>query len=237
MTILNRRQLIVSLVTTGIFLVTFPVHICSQEYKYELGGAAGSSFYMGDANQTRLYLSPGIAGGILFRYNFSFHWAGKVNLLAGTVSGNTEDSGQLFPLEQQATFHRTFAELGTQLEFNFFPYSDKYAYIGTRSYTPYLFAGAGITGARGERDFLRLHMPLGVGFKYKLKNRMNIGIEFSMRKLFRDDFDVTREEPGWSLNHPYGIGSSLLKNQDWYSITMIYLTWEFGMREDPCHGN
>lgn len=66
---------------------------------------------------------------------------------------------------------------------------------------------------------------------------MNIGIEFSMRKLFRDDFDVTREEPGWSLNHPYDIGSSLLKNQDWYSITMIYLTWEFGMREDPCHGN
>ena len=66
---------------------------------------------------------------------------------------------------------------------------------------------------------------------------MNIGIEISIRKLFGDDFDVTGKEQGWCLNKPFGIGGSLLKNQDWYSITMIYLTWDFGMREDQCHGN
>ena len=67
-----------------------------------------------------------------------------------------------------------------------------------------------------------------------LKNRVNIGIEFSMRKLFADDFDVTHNEPGFNLNEPYGIKSSILKNQDWYSLILIFLTWEFNKKEDPC---
>jgi hypothetical protein len=66
---------------------------------------------------------------------------------------------------------------------------------------------------------------------------MNIGIEFSMRKLFGDDFDVTEKTIGWNLDSPYGIESSFLKNRDWYSFSMIFLTWEFGLRDDPCQGN
>lgn len=66
---------------------------------------------------------------------------------------------------------------------------------------------------------------------------MNIGIEFSMRKLFGDDLDVTDDGNDAGLKDPYGIQSSLLKNKDWYSITMIYLTWDFGFRQDPCCGN
>ena len=218
-------------------LLTITPTLHAQKYKYEMGGAVGSSVYMGDANKTRLFLNPGIAVALLARYNLSFHWAMKANLLAGNVSGNTGQSGNNFPFGQQAAFHRTFAELGTQLEFNFFPYSDKYAYLGTKPYTPYLFVGAGITYATGENEFLNANIPFGVGFKYKMKERVNIGVEFSMRKLFGDDFDVTRHTPEWNLKNPFGIGGSLMKNNDWYSITMIYLTWDFGIREDPCHGN
>ena len=79
-------------------------------------------------------------------------------------------------------------------------------------------------------------MPFGMGFKYKLKNRVNIGIEFSFRKLFADDFDVVNNESGFNLNEPYDIKSSKLKNQDWYSLTLLFLTWEFSSREDPCRG-
>ncbi|MEA4950009.1 MAG: DUF6089 family protein, partial [Petrimonas sp.] len=72
------------------------------------------------------------------------------------------------------------------------------------------------------------------GFKYKIKDRLNIGLEFSMRKLFKDDFDVTEKNAEWDLDAPYGIKSSILKNQDWYSLTIIFLTWDFGIRHDPC---
>lgn len=231
------RSVVVSIFGMGLFLLISGANIQAQEYKYEIGGAAGTSFYMGDANSTKLYLHPGISGGFLFRYNLNFLWSIKAGLFAAGVSGKSEDSGNTFPFNGQASFRRTLAELGAQVEFNFFPYSDKYAYLGTKPYTPYLFTGIGATYASGADAFIGANIPFGAGFKYKLKNRVNIGIEFSMRKLFSDDFDVTEKNTGWNMDSPFDIQSSVLKNKDWYSFTMIFLTWEFGMREDPCHGN
>ncbi|HOO94954.1 MAG TPA: DUF6089 family protein [Proteiniphilum sp.] len=215
----------------------FSITLQAQEYRYEIGGAAGTSFYMGDANKNSLFKYPGIAGGLLMRYNISLHWAVRANVLAGRVTGNTAGSGNSFPYGADHAFSRTFAETGAQVEFNFLPYSDRQGYLQTSRYTPYLLAGAGLTAASGERLFSSMSIPIGAGVKYKIKNRMNIGIEFSMRKLFGDDFDVTRNGKEPDLEYPYGIRGSLLKNQDWYSITMIFLTWDFGLRRDPCCGN
>lgn len=209
----------------------------AQEYRYEIGGAAGTSFYMGDANKNNLFKYPGIAGGLLMRYNISLHWAVKANILAGRVTGKSDGSGNYFPYGADHAFSRTFGETGAQVEFNFLPYSDRQEYLQTSRYTPYLLAGAGLTVASGERLFLNMSVPIGAGVKYKIKNRMNIGIEFSMRKLFGDDFDVTWNGTEPDLDNPYRIQGSLLKNKDWYSITMIYMTWDFGLRRDPCCGN
>lgn len=226
-----RNLLSVTFLTLG-FIFFYAFNIYSQEFNYEIGGMAGTSHYMGDANKSKPFLNPGFATGAVFRYNISFRWALKANLLMGNVSGKTDSS--VFPIDQDLSFNRGFYDMGTQLEFNLLPYSDMYEYIGTRHYTPYLFTGVGLTYANGENNFLNVNMPLGVGFKYKLKNRVNIGIEFSMRKLFADDFDVTHNEPGFNLNEPYGIKSSILKNQDWYSLILIFLTWEFNKKEDTC---
>lgn len=208
----------------------------SQEYKYEIGGTIGTSSYMGDVNKTNLFFNPRLSGGAIFRYNMTFNWSFKLNLIAGNVSGKSINSEYKFPFEKETNFTRNFADLGAQIEFNFLPYSDKYAYIGTRPYTPYVFVGTGVTYADGDSKFIGLNIPIGVGVKYKLKNRLNIGLELSLRKLLDDDFDVTVKEFDWSLNNPYGINSSTLKNKDWYSLTMIFLTWEFNSRLDPCRG-
>ena len=95
----------------------------------------------------------------------------KANLLAGQVYGDTRDSDNAFPTSEQIDFKRSFAEVGTHIEWNFLPYSNKYRYLGTRSYTPYLFVGAGLTYAPKERNFVDLHIPFGIGMKFKLKNR------------------------------------------------------------------
>jgi hypothetical protein len=215
-------------------LVFYTTEIKSQEYKHEAGGALGTSFYLGDANKTRLYLHPGFAGGALYRYNINFHWAVKANLLIGKVSGNTADADNVFPLAQQTSFNRTFTDLGGQVEFNFLPFSDKFSYKDAKPYTPYIFAGAGTTFATGGKLFLNAYVPIGIGVKYKIKERLNIGFEFSVRKLFGDDFDVTENNADWGLDAPYGIKSSIFKNQDGYSLTMVFLTWDFGIRQNPC---
>ncbi|GAB6012296.1 type IX secretion system protein PorG [Viscerimonas tarda] len=215
-------------------IVTLPCfELSAQEYKYEIGGMAGTSSYMGDANKTALFREPKPAGGVIFRYNKNFRLAYKASLAFGGVSGTTLKSGNAFPNGAQASFSRTFIELGGQVEFNFFSYSDKYAYLGTRKISPYMFTGLGITAATGDNFFTGLNIPLGIGVKYKLKDRLNLGFEFSFRKLFGDSFDQPEKER-FGLNDPYNISSSSLKNKDWYSLTVFSITWDFGMRKDPC---
>ncbi len=230
-----KRFISISLIFFVCYLVALQKSI-AQEYKYEFGAAAGTTFYMGDANKTKFFQSPGIAGGVFFRHNINFHWAIKGNLLGGNISGNSANSGYIFPHDNHASFNRFLVDLGGQIEFNFFPYSDMYTYMNTKRYTPYIFTGAGATFATGNKLFFNGYVPIGLGFKYKLKNRLNIGVEFSLKKLFGDDLDVTEKDTDWSLDSPYGIKSSFFKNQDWYSITMVFITWDFGLREDPCCG-
>lgn len=205
-----------------------------QEYEYEVGVVAGTSFYMGDANKTKLFQNPNVAGGAVFRYNRNFRWAYKANLLVGGVSGDTRKSGNVFPNDGESSFSRTFVEFGGQVEFNFFHYSDKYGYLGTKRFSPYIFTGLGVTYGTGNKSFIGMNLPLGIGLKYKLKERLNLGFEFSFRKLFGDAFDVTKSSDGFDLEDPYNIESSFLKNKDWYVLTMFSVTWDFGQRKKSC---
>lgn len=205
-----------------------------DDYKYEIGGMAGTSFYMGDANKTKLYQNPGLSAGIIFRYNKDLRWSVKSNFVIGKVSGDTQSSGNKFPHGQEAEFSRMFYELGSQIEFNFFNYSDKFGYLGAKRISPYIFTGIGFTLGSGEKTFFDVNVPLGIGVKYKIKDRLNLGFEFSFRKLFSDSFDVTKKNEDFNLDEPYKIKGNLLKNNDWYSLTMITLTWDFGARVCPC---
>lgn len=99
----------------------FPAKAISQEYKFELGATTGTSFYMGDANKTKLYLNPGISGGVFFRYNINFNWAIKTNLLIGQVSGNKRIQAILYLLIRARDFSRIFKELGLRLNLTFCP--------------------------------------------------------------------------------------------------------------------
>lgn len=56
----------------------------------------------------------------------------------GQVSGTTEGQQNVFPDHAQGSFSRSLIELGGQMEFNFFPYSDKFAYSNARRFTPYI---------------------------------------------------------------------------------------------------
>lgn len=204
-----------------------------DDYKYEIGGLAGINFYMGDANKTKLFSDIGSTFGGVFRYNIDLRWSIKTNLLMGHISGDTKKSGNAFPHGQQQSFDRLFWDAGCQLELNFFNYSDDFEYLGTKKVSPYAFVGLGFTAGSGNKSFFDANIPFGLGVKYKLKKRLNIGFEFSFRKLFSDSFDVT-EKGGFQLDDPYEIKSSPMKNKDWYALTMISITWNFGVRACPC---
>ncbi|MDD4514867.1 DUF6089 family protein [Massilibacteroides sp.] len=214
-----------------ILLLILPVELRAQEYKYEIGGIAGTSFYMGDANKSGVFKNLNPAFGGVFRYNANFRVAFKGNLAWAKVTGSTEGLDNVFPENSQATFDRNVVDLGGQMEFNFFPYSDKYAYMNTKKITPYVVFGLGITVATGgSNTFVGPNIPLGVGVKYKVKNRVNLGCEFTVRKLFGDNF-----EGAAILDDPYNLNSDWLKNNDWHSLFLLSVTWDFGPRTRPCN--
>ena len=217
------------------YLVFLLVGCCwvgkAQEYKYEIGGMVGGSYYMGDLNKNAFFKGLNPSLGVVFRYTPNFRWAVKTDLLWGRVSGSTDGLENVFPNGATASFERNFFELG---EFNFLPYSDKFAYLNTKRFSPYIFMGFGVTVAPGNQTFASLNIPLGVGVKYKVINRLNLGCEFSFRKLFGDSFDVTDGNNGF-LDNPYGVASSAFKNKDWYSLLMFSVTWDFGLRCQPCN--
>jgi hypothetical protein len=218
------------LTVTILLLVPF-IELRAQEYKYEIGGIAGVSAYMGDANKTSPFKSMNPALGGVFRYNANFRVALKGNLAWAKATGSTEGLENVFPGNVQATFDRNVIDFGGQMEFNFFPYSDKYAYMNTRRLSPYVTLGLGVTIATGGGStFVGPNIPLGVGVKYKITNRLNLGCEFTVRKLFGDNF-----EGNSTLDDPYKLNSDWLKNNDWYSFLLLSVTWDFGPRKNPCN--
>jgi len=218
-----------------VLLLEVVFHVAAQEYLYEIGGSLGSSFYMGDANMNSIVKGYNPSLGAVFRYNTNFRWSLKANLLWGQLSGSTEGLENVFPGGINTSFDRSFVDLGGQAEFNFWPYGDKFLYRGTKRVAPYLLGGIGLTMATGgTQSFFGPHISLGLGVKYKLKPRLNLGMEFSFRKLFSDGLDVTDDTNAW-LDSPYKIAVSVWKNKDWYGLLNFTITWNFGKRKKPCN--
>jgi hypothetical protein len=210
--------------------------ISAQEYLYEIGGMGGGSFYMGDANNNAAFRNMNPAVGALFRYNVNFRSALKVNLAYARVTGSTEGLKNVFPNNEQTAFERNVIDLGVQGEFNFFPYSDKYKYLYTKRISPYIAGGLGFSaapGGDGGNMFFSPHISAGTGVKYKLVPRINIGAELSIRKLFGDGLDTMGDNK--LLDNPYQITSGGFKNKDWYSMLMITVTFDFGLRDCNCN--
>jgi opacity protein-like surface antigen len=232
----NASEIYQNIRRTLVIMLTLLVGVTAvaQEYKYEIGGMVGMAMYMGDANQISLLRGFKPAAGVVFRKNTNFRWAVKTNLMMGRIAGDTGNTKNVFPNDTGTTFSRNFFDLGGQMEFNFLPYSDKFAYLNTSRISPYLLAGLGITVAPGKNQtFLGLNIPLGIGVKYKIKNRINLGLEYSVHRLFGDDFDAP-DSKGFNLDNPYGIKSGSFKNKDWYNTLLFSVTWDFGPNDRKC---
>lgn len=207
---------------------TFQVR--SQDYRFEVGAGLGASGYLGDMNKSNFLKHPGFAAGGLFRYIIDYRWALKANLYTAGLSGNSADYQDVFPGGESYKFNSQIYDLGAQVEFNFFNFGIGYTYKNLHRLTPYLTVGIGTTlASSGGHASFAMNLPVGVGVKYKLKERLNLGFEFTMRKVFGDKVD------NFTLDDLNGIRSSLFKNTDWYSLMMFSITYEFGKKCKVCH--
>ncbi len=201
-----------------------------EDYRFDIGGGIGMTGYLGDANTANLFQNPGWDVELLFRYIATPRWGFKTNFYVGSLSGDSSQMTNVFPGNQTYKFSTTFYEIGEMAEFHFFNYGMGESYRKLKRFTPYITAGLSLTMWSADSRFgAAFTLPMGVGAKFKLSRRWNIGFEFLMKKTFTDRLDSDQ------LKDPYGIKSSFMKNTDWYSTMSVTISYEFSKRCAVCH--
>ncbi len=200
-------------------------------YKFDLGGGIGMSGYLGDVNESNMFKHPGLDVHAQFRYIANARWAIRTQLAYATYKGDSEDFNMVFPDGETYSFSSSAIHLDVRGECNFLPFGIGETYKRLSRWTPYVAVGVGASltmGKDGAGNSVAFTVPLSVGVKYKLKERLNISAEFTFAHLFGDKLDG-------DLTDLYRIKSSFVKNNDWYSAIGVSLTYEFGKRCETCN--
>ena len=186
--------------------------LSAQKYKWkhyymEAGLLGGGSFYLGDANE-KLFRGLLPTVGVFAKHKFNGHWEVKLQSTVGQTLIGT------FGEEKRQT---TFGDLAFLAEFNFFNFGAMSLEPYASKVSPYIFAGIG--GAYFNHEIAPI-LPFGLGVKWSITNRFNIGASWSMQKtMWNDNFDL--------IDNPLGQKQGMWNNNDWYSTVSIYLSVNF----------
>ncbi len=192
------------------------------QYRMEIGGGVGMMGYLGDFNGNLTKdLQP--MATVLARYILNPYMALKMNVSYGTLKGSSADAETYYPdyADTPYTFSNKTVDVGVAYEYNFLPYGTGREYRGAKRLAPYVTGGLGVTYAdTQDKGQLTVNAALGIGAKYKLAERLNIGLEWAMHFTQSDKLDGAED--------PYHIASSgLFKNTDCYSTLQLTLTYSF----------
>jgi hypothetical protein len=182
---------------------------------HEFGLGLGAFNYTGE-------LSPGFnfsffrPGGMLFyRYNASPVVSLRFALSGGSIHAN--EAKLLDPVHQarKIKFSSQITEFAATVEYNFFNYRPKKEVY---RYSPYLTTGLAMFNSKNTGG-LQVAIPMGLGLKYRLNKRINIGLELVARKTFTDKLDDIDS---------YFVGPHQTANpndKDWYYYAGLSISW------------
>lgn len=216
--------LILLILTIGTRAQTMP------EYRMELGGGIGAIAYLGDFNTSVLKnLQP--MATLLAKYKFDPRRALALNVSYGQLKGSSKDAKTYYPEITTYDFKAKVADVGLRLEYNFWPFGTGFEYRGAKRLTPYVAIGLGMTIAKADgKSATGVNMPIDVGVKYKMGDRLNLAAEWAMHITTTDGLD--------GIKDPYGIESSgLFKNTDCYSHLRVSLTYDLWAKCRTCHND
>lgn len=222
-----RRSLLIILLLASAML---PVKAqTDNEYRMEIGAGAGLAGYLGDFNGTLTKdLQPMFS--VVGRYIFNPYMALRLGVSATKMKGSSADAGTYYPdyASTPYEFSNSLVDVSVTYEYNFWPYGTGHDYRGAKRLTPFIFGGLGVTSVSGDNSVFTANIPLGLGVKYKLGERVNVGLEWAMHFSLSDKLDGVKD--------PYTVKSSgAFKNTDCYSALQLTLTYSFMAKCRTCH--
>ena len=201
------------------------------EYRAEIGGGIGMVNYLGDMNGNLLKdVQPMAALTARYRMNPRMCWA--LNIGYGKLKGSQSDVQTYYPDLQGAdySFSNPLLDVGIKFEYNFWPYGTGREYRGARRFTPYIGLGLGMTYVSADKGVFTANVPIGLGVKYKLGHRTNLGAEWVMHFSLSDKLDGVQD--------PYGIKSTgIFKNTDCYGTLLVSISYDLWPKCRTCHND
>ncbi len=201
------------------------------EYRMEIGAGVGLVAYEGDFNGSITSgMQPMVS--VLGRYVFNPYMGLKFSVACGKLKGDSGNVDTYYPdyVDTYYEFDRTAWDASLVYEYNFWPYGTGRDYRGSKRLTPFVFAGLGMTYATGgdTDNVFTANVPLGLGVKYKIGQRVNLALEWAIHFSLSDELDGVKD--------PYGVKSTgIFKNTDCYSALMLTLTYSFNARCVTCN--
>ena len=150
------------------------------------------------------------------------------------MKGSTEGRKEFYPTNPNASsadrLHYAvddgICDLSALYELHFLPYGFVRDYKGYSRIVPYLQMGFGITYGLAGKSFTA-NIPVGLGIKYKVAQRLNLGLDYLVHFSLSDKLD--------GLDAPLGISSSGFRNKDHYSALTLTLTYDLNPRCPTCN--
>ena len=202
------------------------------EYRMEIGAGVGLVAYEGDFNGNITHGMQPMASAVL-RRTFNPYMALRFAAAYGKLKGSSKNVKTYMPeyVDTPYEFANSLVDVSATYEYNFWPYGTGHDYRGAQRLTPFIFAGLGATYASGSgNNVFTANVPLGVGVKYKVATRLNLGIEWAMHFSMNDNLDGVKD--------PYGIQSTgMFKNTDCYSMLQLTLTYSLMPKCRTCHND
>ncbi len=189
----------------------------SQNLEYvqkgEFGITAGLAHYFGDLNTRASISRPKPAVGVFFRKQFGNYVGLRLSAHYAQVGYSDIYSSNDYQKTRNLSFNSNIWEVALQGDFNFFKFVPTDPYY---SFTPYITLGIGVftydpyAYTDGKKEFLRplgtegqvigykgrkpystlaMCIPLGVGFKYNLSEKVNFSFELAHRFTTTDYLD------------------------------------------------
>jgi hypothetical protein len=242
------RQLLVTLIIC-LPLALFAQNSIVQEGEFGIG--LGAAHYFGDLNTRAKLNRPKPAAGLFFRKNFGNYVAMRVSgNFAQSGYSDIYNTHNEYMRRRNLSFNTNVWELGLQGDFNFYRFMPGDPDF---RFTPYITFGVSIFNydpyayLNGQKYFLRqlgtegqaidsLHrkpyssmavgFPFGVGFKYSINERINLGFEIVYRFTntdYLDDVSTTYVDPSLFPLNPDGSLSTayLLSDRSYETGTRI----------------
>lgn len=237
------------------FIICLPLSLLAQNgivQEGEFGIGLGAGHYFGDLN-TRAHLNrPKFAAGVFFRKNFgnyiALRVAGNFAQLGYSDVYNTHNE---FMRRRNLSFNTKIWELAVQGDFNFYHFMPgdpdfrwtPYVTLGVSvfNYDPYAFLngqkyflrqlgtegqGLDTTFKRTPYSSMAIGIPFGIGVKYSINERINLGFEIVHRFTntdYLDDVSTTYVDPSVFPPNPDGSPSPafLLSDRSYETGTPI----------------